>query len=47
MYSRENVFVYRILEFQKTVDEMIKKDSQLSWPLPVDELESKSREPPA
>ena len=32
---------------RKSVDEMIKKASQLSWPPSVDELESKSREPPA
>ena len=29
---------------RKTVDEKIKKASQLSWPSSVDELESKSRE---
>ena len=32
---------------RKTVDEKIMKASQLSWPSSVDELESKSREPPA
>ena len=30
-----------------SIDEMIKKASQLSWPPSVDELESKSREPQA
>ena len=56
MYSRGNVvFVYRILGnrilvlaariIRKTVEKMIKKASQLSWPPPVDKLENKSREP--
>ena len=56
MYSRENVVFYiefsdnRILVLaariiRKSVDEMIKKASQLSWSPSVNELESKSREP--
>ena len=32
---------------RKSVDEMIKKVSELAWPPSVDEIENKSREPPA
>ena len=39
------VLLARII--QNSVDEMIKKASQLSWPPSEDGLESKSREPPA
>ena len=41
--NRILVLVARII--RKSVDEMIKKASQLSWSPSVDELESKSREP--
>ena len=46
-FSNNRIFVLEAKIIRKLVDEMIKKSSQLSWPPSVDELESKSREPPA
>ena len=46
-FSDNHILILASRIIQKSVDEMINKASQLSWPPSVDELESKSREPPA
>ena len=46
-FSNNRILVLAARIIRKSVDEMIKKASQLSWPPSVDELESKYREPPA
>ena len=44
-FSKNRILVLAARIIRKSVVEMIKKASQLSWPPSVDELESKSREP--
>ena len=46
-FSYNSILVLAARIIRKSVDKMIKKASQLSWPPSVDELENKSREPPA
>ena len=43
--SDNRILLLTARTIRKSVDEMIKKSSHLSWPPSVDELESKSREP--
>ena len=46
-FSENCILVLVVRTIRNSVDEMIKKASQLSWPPSVDELKSKSRKPPA